>query len=306
MNNLKTYCSSGMILIILLMVSGCGKPGGGASSNVHIQPKASDLSIFEKKKGGGNNLGGGGVKASGGDSGKPGTFSGRIVIAGNPKDYGVVVSKGETVPDSAICSAQSIPNETLLVGKGGGIANVFIYLEEDPRDSDDEKLPLEAVSFVNVGCQFKPHALVVRTGQKIHVTNADPIKHNTLTSPEFNDSINKMVEPKDPAGLSLVYDQQEPKPVLVKCTIHSWMKAYHLPLDHPFVALTDKDGNFEIKNLPSGKYKFKIWHESNGFIETRYKVTIKGDVKKTIEVSTDKLALSGNTSSKVVYLTLPH
>ncbi|VAX42713.1 hypothetical protein MNBD_PLANCTO02-1842 [hydrothermal vent metagenome] len=303
MNNIKTYCSSAMILITLFVVSGCGKPGGGASADVQVQPKSSDLSIFKKKP---KKVGGTEKASGGGNTEESGTFSGRIVIAGNPKDYGVVVSKGETVPDAAICSANAIPNETLLVGKENGIANVFIYLEEDPRDSDDEKPPTETVSFVNVGCQFKPHALIVRTGQKIHVTNVDPVKHNTSTAPEFNDSINKLLESHDSVGLSLVYEQQEPKPVLVKCTIHSWMKAYHLPLDHPFVALTDKDGKFEIKNLPSGKYKFKIWHESNGFIETRYKVTIQGDVKKTIEVSADKLALSGSSSSKVVYLSLPH
>ena len=39
------------------------------------------------------------------------------------------------------------------------------------------------------------------------------------------------------------------------------VRAWHLPLDHPYGAVTDADGNFTIKNLPVGTHKFRIWHE---------------------------------------------
>jgi hypothetical protein len=29
----------------------------------------------------------------------------------------------------------------------------------------------------------------------------------------------------------------------------------------PYFAVTDKDGNFEIKNIPAGKYTLKTWSE---------------------------------------------
>jgi hypothetical protein len=32
--------------------------------------------------------------------------------------------------------------------------------------------------------------------------------------------------------------------------------------DHPYFAVTDEDGKFEIKNAPAGACQLLIWHES--------------------------------------------
>ena len=43
------------------------------------------------------------------------------------------------------------------------------------------------------------------------------------------------------------------------------MSAWYLPRKNGYVAVTDKDGNFEIANLPAGeKLEFQVWHESAG------------------------------------------
>ena len=31
--------------------------------------------------------------------------------------------------------------------------------------------------------------------------------------------------------------------------------------DTPYFAVTDKAGNFSMKNVPAGKYVLKVWHE---------------------------------------------
>jgi len=41
------------------------------------------------------------------------------------------------------------------------------------------------------------------------------------------------------------------------CVLIAWI----LVKDHPFVALTDVDGKFEIKDLPVGKHKLTLFHE---------------------------------------------
>ena len=38
--------------------------------------------------------------------------------------------------------------------------------------------------------------------------------------------------------------------------------------DHPYMAVTDEDGKFEIKNLPAGKHTFKVWHEKVGYLKS--------------------------------------
>ena len=57
-------------------------------------------------------------------------------------------------------------------------------------------------------------------------------------------------------------------PMKVSCSIHNWMLGYVLVEDHPYMAVSDKDGKFELKNLTAGQMKFKVFHEKNGFLKT--------------------------------------
>ena len=49
-----------------------------------------------------------------------------------------------------------------------------------------------------------------------------------------------------------------------KCDVHSWMNAYVGVLDHPYFAVSDKDGKFDLKTLPPGTYTIEAWHEKLG------------------------------------------
>jgi hypothetical protein len=105
-----------------------------------------------------------------------------------------------------------------------------------------------------------------------------------------NPAFNKVVSPKDRKGVPLKYELSEKQPFSVVCDIHSWMKAYHLPLDHSFAAVSTADGTFEIQGLPAGKHEFKVWHEAGQFLEKSLSVTIKpGDNDITIKVPASKL-----------------
>ena len=53
------------------------------------------------------------------------------------------------------------------------------------------------------------------------------------------------------------------------------MVAYWVILDHPYAAVTDEKGNFEIPNLPAGTHEFNVWQESAGYLDKKYTVTIK-------------------------------
>ena len=56
--------------------------------------------------------------------------------------------------------------------------------------------------------------------------------------------------------------KKESGPILYKCTIHGWMSGYVRIFDHPYYAVTDANGKFEIKNAPAGKFRIVYWHET--------------------------------------------
>jgi hypothetical protein len=49
--------------------------------------------------------------------------------------------------------------------------------------------------------------------------------------------------------------------VRVFCDIHSHMSAYILVFSHPYFAVTDVDGRYEIPNVPAGAYTVMLWSE---------------------------------------------
>jgi len=82
---------------------------------------------------------------------------------------------------------------------------------------------------------------------------------------------------KDPKGVLVREELSLPEkyPMKVTCDFHSWMSAYLLVLDHPYMAISDEKGNFQIKNLPAGEHSFYLWHEELYAIDKKFKVTVK-------------------------------
>jgi hypothetical protein len=60
-----------------------------------------------------------------------------------------------------------------------------------------------------------------------------------------------------------------------KCDVHGWMNAYVGVMDHPFFAVTDDNGGFEIPGLPAGTYTVEAWHEKLGAISQSVTLTAK-------------------------------
>lgn len=213
-------------------------------------------------------------------------LSGVILFEGNAPAFPPVVKKGDmTVKDPAICAAQDVPYEELVVNPNSkGIANVFVYLAKAP-DGAKLKPAEKPIVFDQKGCQFLPHGLVVPVGAQLLIMNDDNLLHNTHTNPLRNTPFNQSIAANDRKGVGLKYDKTERLPVKVVCDVHPWMKAYHLVLDHSFTAITDADGKFEIGNLPAGKHEFVIWQEKAGYLNRKYEVQIKDGETKEVKLS---------------------
>ncbi len=219
-----------------------------------------------------------------------GNFVGRITFDGNVPELAAIVNQGDgSVKDASVCSADTIPDESLLVDPATkGIANAVIFLAKTPRHVKPELATgeLEPAVFDQKGCKFFPHVLPVRVDlkQQVVVKSGDPIAHNTHTFPNKNSGFNQAIRQNDREGVVVPYSRAEKEPIPVTCDYHSWMKAYHFPIDHPYFAVTGPDGSFRIEGLPAGKHVFKIWQERAGLLERKLEVEIKPDAEETADL----------------------
>jgi len=207
-----------------------------------------------------------------------GSVTGRFVYDGEAPKRTVQREKGDpAVKDPAVCAATDHLNNDLVVNpENKGIANVFMYMRRAKDIHPDLKESKEkTVVFDQKGCTFKPHALIVRTDQKVIVKSDDPVAHNTHTFPIKNQAVNFILAPNDREGKEVENVIPEILPMQVKCDIHPWMTAYWFVVDHPYAIVSDEDGKFTIENLPEGKNEFRIWQEKAGYLDRKFTVNVK-------------------------------
>lgn len=207
-----------------------------------------------------------------------GSVTGQFVYDGPLPEKMVQRKKGDpTVKDAAVCADKEHFNNDLVINADNkGIQNIFMYLKKARKVHPDLKSSKEkTVVFDQKGCTFEPHALVVRTDQKVNVKSGDGVAHNTHTNPIRNAAVNFILAPNDRVGKDVENVIGESLPTKVVCDIHPWMTAYWLILDHPYGVVSDKDGKFKIENLPEGKHKFFLWQEKAGYVDRKFEVTIK-------------------------------
>jgi len=172
-----------------------------------------------------------------------------------------------------------ITTEDVVVGVNGGLANVVVYVS-DGLTSHNFQPPQQPAVFLQKGCQYKPHVLAMQANQKLDVVNDDETTHNIHPSPSNNREWN-MTQPHGMA-LEQTFTREEIA-IPVKCNVHPWMRGYIAVFKHPYFAVTDKDGKFDLKDLPPGTYTISAWQEKLG-IQTQ-KVTIGPGESKSLDFS---------------------
>jgi hypothetical protein len=198
---------------------------------------------------------------------KGGTVKGHVVWAGAnvPEQKPLNVIK-----DQQACLAKGpILDESVVVNKDNkGMANVFVWITSStggkpPVPASMAKPEKKEVELDQPTCAFEPHALAMREGQTLVAKNTAPVAHNVSWSGNLvkNPGGNKIV----PSGgkldiTNLKADNKQA--VSVTCTIHGWMKGWVRVYDHPYFAVTDKDGKFEFPAPPPGSYKIWYWSDS--------------------------------------------
>ena len=271
----------GAPLLISLFLVGCGKPKGddddsgagpskGAGSTTTA--KTEELKPLPSKQGA--------------------TLKGKVTLKGaapdiaalNAKYQAAIKSKPDQIGTCFDMAPEAEKTEPYWhIGAGNGVADAVVWIQPPQGyyfevDKAQKTWP-DKVELTQPHCAFIPHInwampmipdpknpkKMVPSGQEFQVSNTAAVSHNTKWKTEAG--------PSNAGELGVLPADTKPKEVTLKsgkdpglvhfsCNIHPWMDAYVWVFDHPYAAVTDKDGNYEIKNVPVGsKVRVVGWHE---------------------------------------------
>ena len=115
--------------------------------------------------------------------------------------------------------------------------------------------PKEHGVMVQKNQRFIPRVLPVLKGSIVDFPNKDTVFHNAFSLSSENPFYLESYGPGEKPNVKF----DKTGKVDVFCNFHSQMEAVILVVDHPYFALTNQKGEFEINNIPAGSYRIKAW-----------------------------------------------
>lgn len=158
--------------------------------------------------------------------------------------------------------------------------NTVIYIEKISGKQFDP--PKEPVTMDQKNLVFIPHVLPIVVGTTVKYLNSDDVLHNVFTPDKCAEKFNLGTWPKGQAR-SYTFKTLGCGAVML-CNVHPEMEAYVVVLQNPYFAVSAKDGSYVIKNVPAGKYTFKIWHEKLKGASQEITVPESGEVEVNFEI----------------------
>jgi plastocyanin len=201
----------------------------------------------------------------------PATITGRVVFSGKPPEL-------PRLNTSAVPTCNhpgGLPDESIVIGDKGAMANVFVYLKEAPKSSGASKAP---AVLDQEECQYVPHVVALQTGESLKIKSSDPMLHNV-----------DIAEHEPPINVAYTGQQEHDFPFnkagfyKVKCDVHPWMTSWVGVFDSPCYAVTGEDGTFKITGVPPGSYTLVAWQEKFGEQKQAITVGADGAVKADFE-----------------------
>jgi plastocyanin len=137
--------------------------------------------------------------------------------------------------------------------------NIAVYVDVIADKKFD--VPKDHVVIDQRKMAFLPHVVAVQQGTTVEFLNSDSVGHNVYwPSISGNKKLTHNLGTW-PKGEKKPFQFNDLGAASLLCNVHPEMSGYVVVVPTPYFAVTDKDGNFEIKNVPPGKYTLKTWSE---------------------------------------------
>lgn len=194
------------------------------------------------------------------DEPKWGDLTGQLIYDGEPPKPVMHVVAG----------LPPIPDESLAVDpETHGLAYVVVWLRTKiepaqihPDDALAAKVPTRIIFD---GLRFIPRVKLVHTGQKLNVKNDSAASLSIKEELFKNGSVDWLIPPRK--SFDKFFLRSETLPGFMGCKMRPWLRGLLFVRDNPYMAVTDAQGRFTIKNLPVGEHEFQFWQERAGFVK---------------------------------------
>jgi plastocyanin len=187
-------------------------------------------------------------------SGDKGDVKGTVTVTGK-----VPAMEDLKRNSDAFCAKKQMKDESVIAGKKGELANVVVHINGLPATP----APATKATLSQDDCMYIPHVQGIVDGQKLEIRNGDPVLHNVHTYEGARTLFNVAQVPGTP-NIEKTFEQKQGVMLKFKCDVHQWMTGYVWVQNNGYFAVTDKDGKFEIKDVPVGTWDIEAWHERFG------------------------------------------
>ena len=138
-----------------------------------------------------------------------------------------------------------------------GLRYAVVYLvgispQEVPRSDAPE------VGVDQQDLEFQPRVTAVRAGMEIRFGNTDPENHNVRAQTRVPRNAFNIVTSSGGDYWKVFQTEPDFAPILLACDIHAWMRGWVYVFDHPYFAVTNRQGRFSIGPLPAGTYQIQV------------------------------------------------
>lgn len=197
------------------------------------------------------------------------TIKGSVVFEG-PVPQG----KKLNLPAACAKNFKGDPYSNEVIVNNGKVQNVLVRVISGLEGKTFSDVPTAEIELDQRGCMYTPRVVAARVGQKVTFINSDAVFHNVRALTKVNQRFNMAMPHKD-QRITKVFNNPEVF-LQAKCSVHPWMGAYVAVMEHPYFSVTNAQGEFSIKDLPSGKYTIEAWHEVFGTQKQEITVTENG------------------------------
>lgn len=177
-------------------------------------------------------------------------------------------------PTSDLTTCGSEFTETTVEHSGKSLAGAVVWLD---GVRSGKPLPLvRRYDIINEGCLVVPRVQAAIVGGTLNVRSRDPVTHRTRLIRDGEAKPIALVSETDEGQVvPLDHALEIPGQVEVRCDLHPWTRAFIVVFDHPYFAVTGKNGAFAFDSVPPGRYTLMAWHERLG--TTRRNVVVEAD-----------------------------